>query len=220
MTDLTHIDTWLFDLDDTLYGAETALMDLIRARITSFVMRLTGQGEEAAKATQRAWFEEHGAALPGLLKEHNVPPEVFLEEIHDVPLDRVPPDPALQAALARLPGRKLIFTNGSAAHAGRVLDRIGVARYFDGVFHIESAALIPKPAVATFQRMIAAFDLVPDATAFFEDSERNLAPAFHLGMTTVLVGSHAITSTAPFVQHRTATLAPFLNAARVKEPVS
>lgn len=212
--DLSHVDTWLFDLDETLYPAETALMELIRDRITQFVQKLTGLDRAEARALQRGWFEEHGAALPGLLASHDVPPEEFLDYVHDIPLDRVPPDPALDAALARLPGRRLVFTNGSAAHAERVLARIGIADRFEDVFHIEAANLVPKPAPATFDALIARHDVRPKSTAFFEDSERNLRHAAHLGMVTILVGAHAEASTAGFIHHRARALTPFLESLR------
>jgi putative hydrolase of the HAD superfamily len=215
---LGHINTWLFDLDDTLYPAETELMSLIRGRITDFVMNLTGADRETAYAIQRGWFLEHGAALPGLLAEHNVTAEAFLTYVHDVPLDRVPPDPDLRAALTRLPGRRLIFTNGAEHHALRVLERIGIADLFEGVFHILSADLVPKPAPPTYEKMVAAFNLNPAHTAYFEDSERNLEHAAALGMTTILVGPHAPASTASFIHHRTLALTPFLKSIRLQDP--
>lgn len=205
-----HIDVWLFDLDDTLYPAETRLMELIRDRITGCVMRITGKDHDESRKIQRGWFEAHGAALPGLLAEYDITVREFLDEIHDVPLDRIPADPALDAALARLPGRQMVFTNGSATHAARVLEKIGVADRFEAIFHIESGDLIPKPARSTFERMIELFGIDPRRTAFFEDSERNLQTAAELGMTTVLVGPHAAASTAPFIDYRTAVLTPFL----------
>jgi putative hydrolase of the HAD superfamily len=215
MADLRHIDTWLFDLDDTLYPAETALMDLIRDRITEFVMRVTGEDWAGARAIQRGWFEAHGAALPGLLEAHDIAPSEFLDFVHDVPLDAIAEDPALDAALGRLPGRRLVFTNGSAGHAERILARLGVADRFEAIFHIESAGLIPKPAPRTFDALIAAHSVVPKTTCFFEDSEKNLEHAAHLGMITVLVGAHAGASTAGFIHHRTARLVEFLERAEV-----
>lgn len=213
--DLSHVDAWLFDLDDTLYPTETRLMDLIRERITGFVMRITGMDRDEARRTQRAWFEAHGASLPGILANHDISVAEFLDEIHDVPLDCIPPDPLLDQILARLPGRKLVFTNGSAGHAARVLERIGVGHHFEAVFHIESANMLPKPARATYDRMIEVFGITPERAVFFEDSERNLETAAELGMTTVLVGPHAMASTEPFIDHRTPDLVPFLTACRV-----
>jgi putative hydrolase of the HAD superfamily len=215
--DLSHIEVWLFDLDNTLYPLETEFMRLIEARMTDFVARQTGLPREEAYALQKRYLHEHGTTLAGLTAHHGVDPKAFLDDVHDVPLDRIPPDPALAAALARLPGRKLVFTNADEPHAARVLDRLGLADQFEAVFHIASADYVPKPHPDTFARMTRAHDVDPRVTAFFEDSEKNLAPAAQIGMTTVLVGAHAAASTAPFVHYRTHKLAPFLQAARVKE---
>lgn len=213
--DLRHVDHWLFDLDDTLYPVETELMELIRERIAQFVVKVTGLPWEEARTLQRGWLLQHGATLPGVLVDYDCDAAEFLDYVHDVPLDRVPQDPELDAILARLPGRKYVFTNGSAAHAERVLAKLGVAERFEGVFHIEAADLVPKPAPATYDRMISAFGIAPRATCFFEDSAKNLEQAHILGMTTVLVGEHALP--APHIDYTTPDLLAFLTSARVKE---
>jgi putative hydrolase of the HAD superfamily len=216
--DLTHVETWLFDLDNTLYPAECEFMLLVEGRMTEFVARETGLPRPQALALQKKYLHEHGTTLAGLMANHGVDPERFLEEVHDVALDRIAPDPQLAAALERLPGRRLVFTNGSAAHAERILAHLGVEHLFEDVFHIAAADYVPKPAPETFERMSRAHDVRPPGTAFFEDSERNLKPAAELGMTTVLVGRHAPASQAPFVHHRTDDLAGFLCQAQVRSP--
>jgi putative hydrolase of the HAD superfamily len=193
-------------------------MDLIRERITGFVMRITGLDAEEARIVQRGWFEAHGASLPGLLREHDVSVEEFLIDIHDVPLDGIRPDPRLRAALARLPGRRFVFTNGSSGHAERVLEKLEIADLFGDVFHIESGDLIPKPDPRTFEAIVTRFNVDPTRTAFFEDTPRNLKPAADLGMTTVLIGPHALASQAPFVHHRAEHLTPFLESLSLAEP--
>jgi putative hydrolase of the HAD superfamily len=213
--DLTHIDAWLFDLDETLYPPSNGLMTLIRSRITDYVVKMSGLPRDEARAVQRNWFETHGASLPGLLDQYGGTPADFLEYVHDLPLDDLAPNPELDAALADLPGRRFVFTNGSAAHAERVLAKLGVAGRFEGVFHIEAADLLPKPAPATYDRMIAAFGIAPAATCFFEDSAKNLEQAHILGMTTVLVGEHA--APASHIDYTTPDLLSFLTSARVKE---
>jgi putative hydrolase of the HAD superfamily len=215
--DLRQISVWLFDLDNTLYPVGNDFMRLIEARMTVFVARELNLPRDEAWALQKQYLHEHGTTLAGLMANHGIDPEHFLDEVHDVSLDALIPDPILHAALMRLPGRRLIFTNGDARHAERVLERLGLADAFEAVFHIASADYIPKPNPATFARMIAAHAVDPKATAFFEDSEKNLAPAASLGMTTVLVGPHAAASDAAFVHYRTADLAAFLMSARVKE---
>lgn len=217
MTDLTHIDTWLFDLDNTLYPVESEVMTLVAGRMTDFMEKITGLPRDQARAIQKAYYEEHGTTLAGLMaNDHGVDPEDFLTHVHDISLDALSPDPALLAGLQRLPGRRLVFTNGSAAHAVRVLERMEIAHVFEDIFHIAAADYIPKPARATFEKMMALHAVAAPGAAFFEDSEKNLAPAAELGMTTVLVGPHAAASTAAFINHRTNDLAAFLNGARVK----
>jgi putative hydrolase of the HAD superfamily len=215
--DLTHVETWLFDLDNTLYPAESEYMALIEGKMTDFMERATGLPREEARAIQKRYYTEHGTTLAGLMAHHGIEPKAFLDEVHDVSMDRLTPDAALQAAIAALPGRRLVFTNGSLGHADRVLGHLGLAHLFEDVFAIETADYLPKPAMATFEKIVARHALGPPATAFFEDSEKNLAPAALLGMTTVLVGAHAAASTADFVHHRTHDLAGFLTSARLKE---
>jgi len=216
VTDLAHIDTWLFDLDNTLYPVETEFMTLIEGRMTDFMEKVTGLPRDEARAIQKKYYHAHGTTLAGLMMNHDIDPEDFLTEVHDVSLDRLTPDAALAAALDRLPGRRLVFTNGSAAHAERVLERLQIAHAFEDVFHISAADYIPKPAPETFEKMMARHGVAAEGSAFFEDSEKNLAPAATLGMTTILVGPHAAASTADFVHHRTNDLAAFLTGARVK----
>jgi putative hydrolase of the HAD superfamily len=215
--DLRHIDVWLFDLDNTLYPPDAGFMGLIEARMTEFVARHVGLSHDDAHALQKRYYRELGTTLAGLMAHHGVRPEDYLDHVHDVPLDSLTPDPDLIAAIHRLPGRRLVFTNGDQKHAGRVLDHLGLTDAFEDVFHIASADFVPKPHPDTFDKLIKAHAIAPRAAAFFEDSEKNLAPAAVLGMTTILVGPHAEASTAPFVHHRTHKLAPFLNAARVRE---
>lgn len=217
MTDLVHIDTWLFDLDNTLYPVETEFMTLIEGRMTDFMEKVTGLPRDEARAIQKKYYHAHGTTLAGLIAHHDIDPEDFLTEVHDVSLDRLTPDVKMADALMRLPGRRLVFTNGSAAHAERVLERLQIAHAFEDIFHISAADYIPKPSPLTFEKMMARHGVTAAGSAFFEDSEVNLAPAAQLGMTTVLVGPHAAGSTADFVHHRTNDLVAFLAGARVQE---
>jgi putative hydrolase of the HAD superfamily len=215
--DLRHVDTWLFDLDNTLYPAEAEFMTLIEGRMTHFVARETGLPRDEAFALQKKYLSEHGTTLAGLMANHGVDPEAFLNEVHDVSMASLVPDAELRAAIGRLPGRRLVFTNGDAAHAERVLRKLELDDLFEATFHIALADYIPKPHPQTFARMTAFHDVAPARTAFFEDSARNLKPAHELGMTTVLVGAQALASDYPFVHFRTPHLAAFLEAARLKE---
>jgi putative hydrolase of the HAD superfamily len=214
--DLSHVDAWLFDLDNTLYPLESGLAGRVSARITGFVADLTGLPHEDAHALQKRYLAEHGLTLRGLMLHHDVDPDVYHAWLHDVPLDCLTPDPALRAAIARLPGRRLIFTNADAVHAERVLERLELADLFEAVFHIGSAAFVPKPAEETFVRIVAAHGLDPTSTAFLDDAAHNLEPAAVLGMTTVLVGPEAMACAQPLVTHRAPDLAAFLSDARLK----
>ena len=215
--DLRHIDTWLFDLDNTLYPAESGFMAEMVVRMTDYVEKVTGLPRDEAFRLQKAYLAEHGLTLKGMMLNHGVDPAEFHAIFHDLSLEALAHEPELLAALERLPGRRLIFTNADDVHAERVLERLGLSHLFDDVFHIGSANYEPKPSPEAFALMSAAHSIDPAVTAFFEDAERNLAPAAELGMTTVLVGAHAAGSTAQFVHHRTETLAPFLAGAQIRE---
>ena len=215
--DLRHVHTWLFDLDHTLYPPTTPVLRLIEARIRDYMARLTGLPPDEAWALQKTYLTKYGGAVAGLIEHHNVDVDAFMAEIHDVPIDEVQPDPALKEALARLPGRRLVFTNASARHAERLLAKLEIADLFDEVFHTEAAGYVMKPDPRAFDLMMAAHAVAPASTAFFEDRADNLEPAAALGMTTVLVGPHAADDAQAFVRHRTALLAPFLATARVSE---
>jgi putative hydrolase of the HAD superfamily len=214
--DLSHIDTWLFDLDNTLYPAESGFMGEIEKRMTDYVQKVTGLDREEAYKLQKRYLADYGLTLGGLVAHHGVDPADFHATFHDLSLEALSHDPALVAAIARLPGRRLIFTNADDVHARRVLERLGMGDLFHDVFHIGSADYIPKPDPRTFARMNEAHAIEPTAAAFFEDREVNLAPAHDLGMITVLVGPYAEASTAPYVRYRTPKLAPFLARARLK----
>ena len=217
--DLSHVDTWLFDLDNTLYPLESGLGLDISDRITTFVAKLTGLPRDEARTLQKRYLDQHGLTLMGLMLNHEVDPDEFHQAFADLSLEAIARDHDLIAALARLPGRRLIFTNADAAHARRVMDHLGLSALFDEVFHIESAGFVPKPDPEAFRRLIAAHAIEPKTTAFFEDRALNLEPAAALGMTTVLVGLDAADNTDRFVDYRTASLAAFLADARVRETV-
>jgi putative hydrolase of the HAD superfamily len=215
--DLTHIKVWLFDLDDTLYPPEKQILKRVSGRIFDYMVGLTGLPEDEARALQLRYLNDHGATLGGLLQDYKFDPADFLAKAHDVPLDDLTPDPGLRAGLERLVGPRYVFTNGSTEHGRRVLAALGIADLFDGLFSIEDADLLPKPAPATFAKMIARFSLDPAETAFFEDTPRNLEYAKTLGMTTVLVGHRPVEGDAAYIDFRAAALGPFLATAHLAE---
>ena len=211
--DLRHVRSWIFDLDDTLYPPERQILKRVSERIGQFMVRTTGLPLEEARALQKRYLMDHGAALGGLMKDYTIDPEVFLAEVHDVPLHDLHPDEGLRAGLERLKGPRYVFTNGSTRHGERVLEQLRIDDLFDGLFAVEHARLVPKPHPDTVALMLDRFGLDPATAAFFEDTVRNLDHAKELGMTTILVGPHAFDAEAPFVDHRAAALGPFLATA-------
>ncbi|WP_298124426.1 pyrimidine 5'-nucleotidase [Brevundimonas sp.] len=210
IVDPSRVTAWVFDMDDTLYPREQGVMRLVQERINLFLMEAVGLPGPEARVLQKQFLNEYGTTLAGLMANYQVDPARFLREVHDVPLDGLEPNPDLSAVLAALPGRKFVLTNAARGHATRVLNRLGVADRFAGVFAIEDMDLTPKPAPATFRRFLAAFDVDPHAAVFFEDTPRNLAPAKALGMTTVLVGDGHGHEVGDWIDARTPDLLDFL----------
>jgi putative hydrolase of the HAD superfamily len=182
-----HIRDWIFDLDNCLYPASAGLFSLIDERMGAYIQRLLGCGPDEAKRVQKAHFHEHGTTLAGLMKHHGVDPHDFLEDVHAIPLDRVARDERLGRALARLPGRKLVFTNGDAPYARRVLEAIGVDSHFDELHDIHASELKPKPDPHGYELLCERFGIDPEHALLVDDMVQNLAPAKTLGMTTVWV---------------------------------
>lgn len=189
--DLFHIGAWIFDLDNTLYPAECALFEQIDARMTAYIVRRLGLAHADARLLQKSYYVRYGTTLSGLMIEHRIDPEGFLDFVHDIDLDVLAPAGALREAIASLQGRKYIFTNGSCAHAARVTARLGLDDLFDEVFDIRAAGFTPKPQAEAYRRFLDRHAVAAHDAAMFEDIAVNLAPAHALGMTTVLVCSRA-----------------------------
>ena len=217
MIDLSHVSVWVFDVDDTLYPREQGLMSLVQARINAYVVEAVGLDPASARVLQRQFLDEHGTTLAGLMANYTIDPEHFLHDVHDVPMDGLEPNPRLAEQLKRLPGRRLVFTNGARDYAGRVLDRLGVTDCFDGLFAIEDADLTPKPAPSTFRHLIERFGFGPRSAVFFEDTPRNLEPAKALGMTTVLIGDGHGKPLGDHIDHMAPDLLDFLTDLTFKD---
>lgn len=202
-----HVETWVFDLDNTLYAPEMRLFAQIETRMTAYVMAALGVDEERANELRRLYWETHGTTLAGLMAEHGLDPEPYLRAVHDIDLAHVPVAPALERAIAALPGRKIVYTNGSREHARRVTAALGLTEVFDALYGFEDAGFLPKPQAEAYARVFATDGLDPARSAMFEDDPRNLAVPHALGMRTVLVGPAA---EAAHVHHRTDDLAGFL----------
>jgi putative hydrolase of the HAD superfamily len=213
---LHEIETWVFDLDNTLYPATSTVYPEVESRMNAFIMAELGLDLDAAIALRRRFFTAHGTTLRGLMNEYGLPPGPFLEYCHELDLSALLDDRRLAAAIAALPGRKLIFTNATQRHAERVLDRLGMAALFCAIHDIEACRYLPKPDPSGYRALIAAHDIVAARAAMIEDIPRNLAPAAALGMTTIWLkgGPHDQEADADVahVHHAVDDLAQFLAA--------
>jgi putative hydrolase of the HAD superfamily len=187
MRSFDHIDTWVFDLDNTLYPASCRLFDQIDVKMGEFVSKLMNVSYADAKAMQKQLYYKHGTTLRGLMEEHGLKPEGFLDYVHNIDYSPVTADAALAEELTKLPGRKLVFTAGTVAHATRAMDRLGVTHLFDDVFDIIHADYVPKPQRPPYESFVKKHGVNPKRAAMFEDIARNLEVPHDMGMVTVLV---------------------------------
>lgn len=217
--DFRHIDAWIFDLDNTLYPAQADIFPQVDARMTLYIMRLLKLPATEAKALQHAYYRSYGTTLSGLMALHEIDPDDFLTYVHDIDVTCLMPDPRLRQALQRLPGRRIVFTNGSCEHAERILARLGVADLLADIWDIRKSAFAPKPAVKSYKRLIEQEDIDPRTSVLFEDLARNLVPAHELGMTTVWLNTGIpwggvdpgfSSASRPHINHETGDLAGFL----------
>ncbi len=188
---LEQAETWIFDLDNTLYPASCNLFAQVDRHIGEFIARLLEIDAESACHIQKQYFRDYGTSLRGLMIHHGVDPRRFLDFVHAIDVTAVPPSPALEQALGRLPGRKIVFTNGSAKHAENVMARLGVSHRFDAIFDIEAADYFPKPEPFVYDILVRRHWIDPKRAVMVEDLAKNLLPAHEMGMTTVLVRTAA-----------------------------
>lgn len=207
--DFLGVETWVFDLDNTLYPPETRLFDQIEPLMTAYVMRALGVSRAEADRLRQVYWREHGTTLAGLMDLHGVDPGPYLHEVHQISMEPLSPDPKLARAIAALPGRRIVYTNGTAPYAERVIEARGLSGLFDAIYGVEHANFRPKPERQAFDAVFARDGLTPARAAMFEDDPRNLAVPHALGMRTVLVAPTP--EPAPFIQHHTTDLSAFLD---------
>lgn len=199
---LSDIHTWIFDLDNTLYRADAAFFAQIDQKMTAFIERYLSVSTQEATRLRKVYWSEYGTTLSGLMARHDMDPAEFLHDVHDVDLALLKPDPELRRLIAALPGRKLIFTNGSRGHALNVGTHLDLFDLFDGSFGIEDTGYIPKPKAEAFHAFNRSFDVDPKGAIFFEDGIFNLEVPKSMGMKTVLVTSETGFDTQPEVTTR------------------
>jgi len=222
-----QVETWVFDLDNTLYPHHLNLWQQVDERIRDYIVDFLKVSRDEAFRLQKDYYRRYGTTMRGLMEEHGLVPDQFLEMVHQIDHSPLTPNPALGAAIARLPGRKLILTNGTREHADAVLRRLEIGHHFDGVFDIKAAELEPKPRPQVYDRFLARHGVDPAKAAIFEDLARNLEVPHALGMTTVLVvptGAGVVLREdwelagrdAPHVDHVTDDLTGFLRGITAK----
>jgi putative hydrolase of the HAD superfamily len=218
MKKFRDVDTWVFDLDNTLYPASCRLFDQIDVKMGEYVSKLMSISYGEAKVLQKQLYYKHGTTLRGLMQEHGLKPEGFLDYVHNIDYSPIQPDAALKVEIEKLPGRKLVFTAGTVAHATRAMDRLGVTHLFDDIFDIVHADYVPKPQRPPYEAFLSKHAVDPKRAAMFEDIARNLEVPHALGMVTVLVthddndGAKHLQQESDFdyIHHSTQNLSHFL----------
>ena len=210
LTEFSDVSCWVFDLDNTLYHPSARLFDQIEVKMTDFVMQTTGKDRKTADYLRSKYWADHGTTLAGLMKEHQVDPLPYLTWVHDIDLSHLEPDPELAARISALPGRKIIYTNGSAPYARNVASARGLDDVFDGVFGVEDADFHPKPMFEAFDILFEKAGVPPQSAAMFEDEPRNLKVPHELGLRTVHV--HDVAQEAPHIHFSTDNLSGFLGS--------
>ncbi len=203
-----HVRHWVFDLDNTLYSPAVRLFDQIETRMTRFVMDEVGVDLERANQLRVEYWQTYGTTLAGLMREHDVDPAPYLHEVHDIDFSVLSEDPYLAGLIKDLPGRKIVYTNGSAPYAENVLNARGLNGIFDAVYGVEHADFLPKPERGAFERVFGRDGTQTESAAMFEDDPRNLAAPHAMGMKTVHVAPDAIE--ADHIHHHTPSLSEFL----------
>ncbi|UWR06113.1 pyrimidine 5'-nucleotidase [Ruegeria sp. B32] len=204
----SHVTQWVFDLDNTLYPPQMRLFDQIEVLMTEYVVEALRVDRAEADRLRQHYWREHGTTLAGLMAEHDLDPEPYLHAVHQVDLSHMEPDPTLAAHIRALPGRRIVYTNGSAPYAERVLASRGLDGLFDAIYGVEHAGYRPKPDKAAFETVFSRDGIHPDRAAMFEDEPRNLKAPHDMGMRTVHVAPDP--HEADHIHHHTDDLTAFL----------
>ena len=214
MKALHLIKFWIFDLDNTLYAGNTRVFEQISKRISKYISEKLNVSIEDAKKIQKNYFYEYNTTLNGMIKNHKIDANEFLEFVHNVNIDFLKEDPKLKEELKQLEGKKFIFTNGSRKHALNIIQRIGIDQSFDGIFDIVDSDFIPKPAIEPYKKLVEKHKIDPNLCVLVEDIARNLKPAYEMGMKTVWIENNepwaAKFSDSNFINYKINNLSEFL----------
>ena len=210
------INTWIFDLDNTLYSADSGIFQQVHDLMGQFVSSHLDIDIEEAKIIQKNYYKQHGTTLRGMMDNHGVDPDHFLAEVHKLDYSIVRPNHKLNEELKKLQGRKIIYTNANMQHALDVLERIELSNFFDEIYDIKMANYVPKPELAPYEQMIAQFDIETKGSAMFDDIAKNLVPAKTVGFTSVWIDagyenfSDDIKASKQYLDHETTNITEFL----------
>ena len=214
MKEFQQVKYWIFDLDNTLYSGKTRVFEQVDKKMSKYISTKLKVSIEEAKKIQKNYFHEYNTTLNGMIKNHKIDANEFLEFVHDIDLSFLKEDKQLDEQIEKIEGKKIIFTNGSKAHADNVTKKIGIHKLFDGVFDIVEANFIPKPKIEAYKKLIQKYKIEPQYCIFIEDIARNLKPAYELGMKTVWIKNEepwaAEFSDENFINYRTENLTEFL----------
>ncbi|MCD9148471.1 pyrimidine 5'-nucleotidase [Pseudophaeobacter flagellatus] len=211
-TSFSHVRHWVFDLDNTLYPPSARLFDQIEVKMTNYVMAQLGVNQAEADHLRSSYWRDHGTTLAGLMRDHDMDPLPYLDAVHDISLDHLEQDPALAARIDALPGKRIVYTNGSAPYAKRVLAARGLSGLFDGIYGVEDAEFRPKPERAAFDMVFEKAGIHATTAAMFEDDPRNLSAPHAMGMRTVYVAPTPLDEDheSSHIHHQTDDLTGFL----------
>ena len=211
------IDTWVFDLDNTLYSADSGIFQQVHKLMGKFIVEHLNININEAKNIQRKYYKKHGTTLRGLMDNHGIDPDSFLEEVHKLDYSIVNPNLKLAKDIENLNGKKFIFTNANKKHADSILDKLQIANLFEGIFDIKMANYIPKPEIQTYEKLVETYNINPNKTIMFDDIAKNLVPASEKGFTTVWINvghenfSDDIASSKKYLDHQTKDLSNWLS---------
>jgi putative hydrolase of the HAD superfamily len=211
-----NINTWIFDLDNTLYSADSGIFQQVHRLMGEFISKNLNVDLTEAKKLQSKYYKQHGTTLRGMIDNHGTNPDYFLEEVHKLDYSIVGPNDLLNRELKKLKGRKIIYTNANKQHVINVLERIDLTNFFDEIFDIKMANYIPKPEIKPYEQIIDLFNINPKSSAMFDDIARNLVPAKKVGFTPVWIDagyenfSDDIKSSKNYLDYETRDLSLFL----------
>ncbi len=208
------IKCWIFDLDNTLYSGKTKVFDQIDKKMSKYISKKLNVNLEEARKIQKGYFYEYNTTLNGLIKNHKIDPNEFLEFVHDIDINFLQKDTKLSKEIEKLEGKKIIFTNGSRKHALNVTKKIGIDKHFDHIFDIVESDYIPKPSIEPYKKLVKKHKIDPKLCVFVEDIARNLKPAYEMGMKTVWIINDERWakefSDGNFINYKTNNLSEFL----------